>query len=451
LLWKLNSGTLANFGYQLGPTGNRKVLQEVVGLTSPVNRTNTWSYDTTFRLTNETVTTSSGPTGSLTYGLDDVGNRVSRGGSGSITNTLSPQSSTVGTNDWLNSDGYDSDGNTTTNAGIFCRYDYADRLTNFNNGAVLITYGADGNRIKKVTASSTNLYLVATVNPTGYPQVVEELTISGTSTNLSRQYSYGVSLISQRVPGGSTYFLAADGHCSTRLLLDNGGNVTNAFAYDAFGTLVFSNTISQTAYLYCGEQFDSEMDSYYLRARYLNPNIGRFWTMDSCAGSSQDPLSLHKYIYSHVDPINNIDPTGLNIIKCARNATHGILNLLSLNSAQHEYLWNDIAGEAYEMDGTALKAGPIVAVPPKELGPSDPAVTSRVIAGSAGKEDAVKASALAYPSGAWIPGKHDCQTMIAQVLSENNLPNPWIYGRVKSKLAKMGWYFVNPFTLYLTE
>jgi hypothetical protein len=45
-------------------------------------------------------------------------------------------------------------------------------------------------------------------------------------------------------------------------------------------------------------------------ACYLNPNTGRFWTMDSYAGNNQDPLSLHKYLYAHANPVNLTDPSG---------------------------------------------------------------------------------------------------------------------------------------------
>ena len=45
-------------------------------------------------------------------------------------------------------------------------------------------------------------------------------------------------------------------------------------------------------------------------AHYLNPNTGRFWTMDSYEGSNSDPLSLHKYLYCHADPVNGWDPSG---------------------------------------------------------------------------------------------------------------------------------------------
>ena len=46
------------------------------------------------------------------------------------------------------------------------------------------------------------------------------------------------------------------------------------------------------------------------RARYLNPNTGRFWSMDSFEGDSNDPRSLHKYLYCSANPGNLIDLSG---------------------------------------------------------------------------------------------------------------------------------------------
>jgi hypothetical protein len=43
---------------------------------------------------------------------------------------------------------------------------------------------------------------------------------------------------------------------------------------------------------------------------YLNPNTGRFWSMDLYDGSSEDPLSLHKYLYCQGNPIMMNDPSG---------------------------------------------------------------------------------------------------------------------------------------------
>ena len=43
---------------------------------------------------------------------------------------------------------------------------------------------------------------------------------------------------------------------------------------------------------------------------YLNPNTGRFWSMDSYNGNNQDPQSLHKYLYGADNPVNLVDPSG---------------------------------------------------------------------------------------------------------------------------------------------
>ena len=43
----------------------------------------------------------------------------------------------------------------------------------------------------------------------------------------------------------------------------------------------------------------------------MNPSGGRFWTMDSYEGTKYEPLSLHKYLYAGGDPVNKVDPSGL--------------------------------------------------------------------------------------------------------------------------------------------
>jgi hypothetical protein len=51
-----------------------------------------------------------------------------------------------------------------------------------------------------------------------------------------------------------------------------------------------------------------------LRARYYDHSTGRFTRGDDYEGRLGDPLTLHKYFYTHANPINGIDPSGyLNI------------------------------------------------------------------------------------------------------------------------------------------
>jgi RHS repeat-associated protein len=64
--------------------------------------------------------------------------------------------------------------------------------------------------------------------------------------------------------------------------------------------------------LYCGEQFDSTLEMYNLRARFYDPSNGRFTARDTFAGNNFDPQSLHKYLYAQADPVNRVDPSGEN-------------------------------------------------------------------------------------------------------------------------------------------
>jgi RHS repeat-associated protein len=94
-------------------------------------------------------------------------------------------------------------------------------------------------------------------------------------------------------------------------LTDYIGAAVELYSYDAFGNaLGFDPSNALTEFLYSGEQFDSKIGQQYLRQRYYDPSTGRFNRLDPFFGNLNDPLSLHKYLYTHGDPINGIDPTG---------------------------------------------------------------------------------------------------------------------------------------------
>ncbi|TPG69642.1 RHS repeat-associated core domain-containing protein [Brevibacillus laterosporus] len=63
-------------------------------------------------------------------------------------------------------------------------------------------------------------------------------------------------------------------------------------------------------FLYAGELYDEESGLIYLRARYYDPNGGRFITEDRYKGQVDNQLSLNRYTYVHNNPISNVDPTG---------------------------------------------------------------------------------------------------------------------------------------------
>ncbi|WP_424141323.1 RHS repeat-associated core domain-containing protein [Sporosalibacterium faouarense] len=78
---------------------------------------------------------------------------------------------------------------------------------------------------------------------------------------------------------------------------------------------MFGNEINQdfndtNPFRYSGEYYDKETGTYYLRARYYDPSIGRFISEDSYTGKLTDPLSLNLYTYCWNNPIRYVDPSG---------------------------------------------------------------------------------------------------------------------------------------------
>ncbi len=67
-------------------------------------------------------------------------------------------------------------------------------------------------------------------------------------------------------------FYGYDGGGTVRQLTSSSGTVTDTYNYDAFGNKLNSTGSTPNEFLYRGEQFDSDLTLYYLRARYYNPS-----------------------------------------------------------------------------------------------------------------------------------------------------------------------------------
>ena len=122
-----------------------------------------------------------------------------------------------------------------------------------------------------------------------------------------------------------------DGHGSVTALAETnetGNVVTDTYTYDAYGTLLKKTGTTDNDYLYTGEQYNEATGLYYLRARYMNPETGTFISMDSYAGSLDNPASLHKYLYANANPVMYTDPTGYfslaesSVAQACRSAMH---------------------------------------------------------------------------------------------------------------------------------
>jgi RHS repeat-associated protein len=302
-LTALNAGT-ASYAYQLGPTGNRTQATEGNG------RTLQWSYDGIYRLTNEAVSADpNNVNGSVAYGLDPVGNRLTETSS---LNGVNSGSFGYNADDEVSTETYDNNGNTLTTGGKTFTYDAENHLTGMSGGGttVSIVYDAFGNRVAKTVNGVTTQYLVEDdVNPTGYPQVMEEIA----GGVVQRVYAYGLQRISEDQVVNNAWtpsFYVYDGAGSVRQLTNAAGAVTDTYEYDAFGNKINSTGTTPNNYLYRGEQYDPDLGLYYLRARYYDPATGRFFSRDSENGKLYDQATFHKYLYAGGNPVNYADPRG---------------------------------------------------------------------------------------------------------------------------------------------
>ena len=114
------------------------------------------------------------------------------------------------------------------------------------------------------------------------------------------------------------------GHLGTSLgAVDAAGQVQEAVATDAFGQLRIPGSPAnpggftsapaggwQQSHLFAGEYWDQDSQLLYLRARWYDPQIGRFISADPFEGRQRDPRSLNRYGYAHGDPVHGRDPSG---------------------------------------------------------------------------------------------------------------------------------------------
>jgi RHS repeat-associated protein len=139
----------------------------------------------------------------------------------------------------------------------------------------------------------------------GLPQVLTESGKKGTAL-----YSYGLGRISMADPKKGSMYYQYDGLGSVRSLTDRKGMTKALYYYDVFGKPLITASHVDNDFQYTGEQVDDETGLIYLRARYYDPEIGRFISRDPFAGFDTAPQSLNRYTYVQNNPVVYTDPSG---------------------------------------------------------------------------------------------------------------------------------------------
>ena len=140
--------------------------------------------------------------------------------------------------------------------------------------------------------------------------IVKELDDAGNTTAnyTTEPYLYG-DLISQRRAGQSSFY-HYDGQGSTTSLTDSAANVTDTYAYSAFGELTARTGGTVNPFQYVGQKGyyrQEETGECDVQRRTLDPAQGRWLTSDPWRFIN----GPNAYLYCLSNPVNKVDPSGL--------------------------------------------------------------------------------------------------------------------------------------------
>ncbi|MEZ4294994.1 MAG: RHS repeat-associated core domain-containing protein [Polyangiaceae bacterium] len=273
--------------------------------------TTDYLYDARGHLTAESVTTGAGTAQTL-YAYDPAGNRTSMtapAGTTTYQYDVNDRLTAAGTATF----GFDANGNLTqrTDPSGTALYDYdsLDRLAGVTPpSGPAVAYGYDGNhrRVSKSVGGAVTRYVVEA--EMGFSQVLEER--DEATDDLIASYSHGLYRARKKQANGLVRYYHLDPAGSVRALSDAGGAMSDAVRYDAYGNVAASIGAPISPYGFKGEETDPETGWQYLRARYYDPQVGRFSSRDTYPVDPGDLLNRHRYVFGANDPVMNADPSG---------------------------------------------------------------------------------------------------------------------------------------------
>jgi RHS repeat-associated protein len=163
--------------------------------------------------------------------------------------------------------------------------------------------------VKKTESGVTTYYVISSV----LGSVLEV-----TSAGVQRAYVIsGSAVVAQLNPNGSFYWLHLDHLGSGRKMTDTSGTMVYRAEFDPYGKLLYewSSPTNLNTKKFTGYERDAATNLDYAQARMYASDWGRFMSPDPIGFKSaniKSPKSLNRYAYVNGDPVNLVDPTGLN-------------------------------------------------------------------------------------------------------------------------------------------
>jgi RHS repeat-associated protein len=338
-------GTL-QYSYTYNRTGQRNSLTDNSG-------SHTYLYDGLYRLVN-VVHPLGNPT--ETYSYDAVGNRTASQLSASYTHNAANRLTADAAFDYV----YDANGNliqkTERATGKITRYsfDSENRLIKIDfpdGGTAAYFYDGMGRRIEK------NFNGTITQQVYDGNDVVAEYTGGAVSSQFT--YGPGIDEVLSVRQGTLTAFFQSDVQGTVTRVVKSDGTQLASYVYDSFGRIVSETGTRLSRYAFQGRELDAESGLYYFRARYYDPTAGRFLTEDP------NPLTrqLNNYTFVENDPVNLLDPLGLDWLENLSNFSAGFGDNLTFGLTSKIRDWmgtNDLVDrcsgyyKAGEWSGVAL-------------------------------------------------------------------------------------------------
>lgn len=195
-------------------------------------------------------------------------------------------------------------GDNRLNENVVNHYDAYDQITEIltKNCKVQYAYDDGGLRTSKTVNGKKTFYVW------DGDRLVMELDAKG---NVKRRYIWGDNLVyTDNGEGTEKQYYVLDLHGSVVQLMNEDSSIAKKYNYDAFGNEEKPDPKDDNPFRYCGEYYDKETDTLYLRARSYDAETGRFLTMDTYTGEEEDISSLNLYTYCYNDSVNMVDPTG---------------------------------------------------------------------------------------------------------------------------------------------